>query len=91
VIACQICFAGSDAVVRASMNAGIGVLLVVTAVVLACFARFFLILARRSRESAHLVEERGLGSGPRRPASMDERSLVEPALIERALRERVAR
>ena len=38
------------------MNAGILVLLGVTAVVLACFLRFFVALARRSREAAHLVE-----------------------------------
>ena len=37
------------------MNAGILVLLGVTAVVLACFLRFFVALARRSREAAHLV------------------------------------
>jgi hypothetical protein len=38
------------------MNAGILVLLCVTAAVLACFLRFFLALARRSRKAAHLVE-----------------------------------
>ncbi len=41
---------------RESMNAGILVLLGVTAVVLACFLRFFVALARRSREAAHLVD-----------------------------------
>lgn len=38
------------------MNAGILVLLGVTAVVLACFLRFFVALARRSRDAAHLVD-----------------------------------
>ena len=41
---------------RESLNAGIGVLLGVTVVVLGCFARFFLKLARRSRAAAHLVD-----------------------------------
>ena len=40
---------------RESLNAGIGVLMGVTAIVLACFARFFVTLARRSRLAAHLV------------------------------------
>ena len=56
-MACPVCFGGEDTVVRESLNAGIGVLLGVTAVVLGLFARFFLQLARRSRESAHLVPE----------------------------------
>jgi hypothetical protein len=38
------------------MNIGIFVLLAVTVAVLASFARFFVTLARRSREAAHLVE-----------------------------------
>lgn len=38
------------------MNIGILVLLGVTTGVLACFARFFVVLARRARESAHLVQ-----------------------------------
>jgi hypothetical protein len=57
-MACPVCFGGDDAAVRESLNAGIGVLLGVTFVVLGLFARFFLRLARRSRESAHLVQER---------------------------------
>lgn len=57
-MACPVCFGGDDLMVRESLNAGIGVLLGVTGVVLGCFARFFLSLARRSRESAHLVEEK---------------------------------
>ena len=57
-MACPVCFGGEDIAVRESMNAGIGVLLAITAVVLGVFARFFINLARRSRESAHLVEIR---------------------------------
>ena len=59
-MACPVCFGGDDAIVRESLNAGIGVLLGVTAVVLGLFARFFVRLAQRSRDHAHLVEERGL-------------------------------
>ncbi len=54
-MSCPVCFTGDDPVVRESLNAGIGVLLGVTGIVLASFARFFLTLARRSREAAHLV------------------------------------
>ena len=54
-MACPVCFGGEDIAVRESMNAGIGVPLGITAVVLGVFARFFVNLARRSRESAHLV------------------------------------
>ena len=54
-MSCPVCFGGDDPVVRESLNAGIGVLLGVTAIVLGSFARFFLSLARRSREAAHLV------------------------------------
>jgi hypothetical protein len=39
---------------RESLNAGIGVLMGVTAIVLAGFARFILLLARRSREHARV-------------------------------------
>ena len=55
-MSCPVCFGGEDALVRESLNTGIGVLMGVTAVVLACFARFFLTLARRSRAAAHLIE-----------------------------------
>lgn len=61
-MACPVCFGGDDAFVRESLNAGIGVLLGVTFVVLGLFARFFVLLARRSREHAHLVEERGFAA-----------------------------
>lgn len=54
-MACPVCFGGEDPAMRESLNAGIGVLLGVTAVVLGCFARFFVTLARRSRDAAHLV------------------------------------
>ena len=56
---CPVCFTGADTVTRETLNAGIGVLLGVTVVVLALFARFFLKLARRSRAAAHLVGHEG--------------------------------
>jgi hypothetical protein len=55
-MACPVCFGGDDVAVRESLNAGIGVLLGVTAIVLAAFARFIIRLARRSEEYAHRVE-----------------------------------
>ena len=55
---CPVCFGGEDPVVRDSLTAGISVLLGVTLVVLGGCARFFLTLARRSRQAAHLVEDR---------------------------------
>ena len=51
-MACPVCFGGEDTVMRESLNAGIGVLMGVTAIVLAGFARFIVMLARRSREHA---------------------------------------
>jgi hypothetical protein len=65
-MACPVCFGGEDEIVRESLNLGIGVLLGVTAIVLGAFGRFFLVLARRSRESAHLVDHAPRGA--RRPA-----------------------
>lgn len=64
-MACPVCFGGDDLVVRESLNAGIGVLLGVTALVLAAFLKFFIGLARRSREHAHLVAhtDEGYGTG----------------------------
>ena len=53
---CPVCFTGGDPVTRETLNAGIGVLLGVTVVVLGLFARFFVKLARRSRAAAHLVD-----------------------------------
>ena len=55
-MACPVCFGGDDLAIRESLNAGIGVLLGVTAIVLAGFARFIVKLARRAREHAHLIE-----------------------------------
>ena len=57
-MACPVCFGAADATVRESMNLGIFVLLGVTVGVLGAFARFFVNLARRSRNAAHLAEER---------------------------------
>ena len=54
-MACPVCFGGADTAMRESLNAGIGVLMGVTAIVLAGFVRLFFTLARRSRESAHLI------------------------------------
>ena len=54
-MACPVCFGGEDTVMRESLNAGIGVLMGVTALVLAGFARFIIVLARRAREA----EKRG--------------------------------
>lgn len=61
---CPVCFSGADPVARETLNAGIGVLLGVTAIVLALFARFFIKLARRSRAAAHLVDH-----APGRPSA----------------------
>jgi hypothetical protein len=49
-MACPVCFGGEDTVARESLNAGIGVLMGVTTIVLAAFARFIVVLARRARE-----------------------------------------
>jgi hypothetical protein len=51
-MACPVCFGGEDTVMRESLNAGIGVLMGVTSIVLAAFARFIVVLARRSRVHA---------------------------------------
>jgi hypothetical protein len=65
-MACPVCFAGEDAAVRESLNLGIGVLLAVTFVVLGFVARFIVVLGRRSRDAAHLVDH-----APSRPARLD--------------------
>jgi hypothetical protein len=52
LLACPVCYAPTDVVVRESLNLGIFVLLGVTGVVLACVARFIVSVARRSREAA---------------------------------------
>ena len=65
---CPVCFTGADPVARETLNAGIGVLLGVTVIVLTLFARFFITLARRSRASAHLVDHQGTAESDRRAA-----------------------
>ena len=55
-MACPVCFSGDDPAMRESLIAGMSVLLGVTVVVLGCFARFFVSLARRAREAA-ITEE----------------------------------
>ena len=47
-MSCPVCFGGDDPAVRESLNAGIGVLLGVTGIVLGCFAGFFVKLVRRA-------------------------------------------
>ena len=64
---CPVCFTGGDTVTRETLNAGIGVLLGVTVVVLGLFARFFLKLARRSRAAAHLVDHQAAKTTDNRP------------------------
>ncbi len=56
-MACPVCFGGEDTLMRESLNTGIGVLMGVTAVVLAFFARFIFKLVKRSREAvgSHLL------------------------------------
>src|SRR4030095_10188661 len=63
IVVCAVCFRGGDPIFRDSLNAGIGVLLGVTAVVLVCFALFFIRLARRSRAAAHVVGRQPLLDG----------------------------
>jgi hypothetical protein len=53
-MACPVCFGGEDTLMRESLNTGIGVLMGVTAIVLAFFARFVVSLARRSQLAAAL-------------------------------------
>ena len=53
IVLCSVCFSGVDPLMRESLNAGILVLLGVTAVVLGGVAAFFVTLARRAR-AAHL-------------------------------------
>ena len=44
--------ADAAAGMRESLNAGIGVLMGVTTIVLGCFARFFVVLAKRAKAAA---------------------------------------
>ena len=55
IVLCSVCFQGLDPLMRQSLNAGIVVLLGVTALVLGCFGAFFVTLARRAR-AAHLAD-----------------------------------
>ena len=48
-MACPVCFGGEDALMRESLNTGIGVLMGVTAIVLAFFARFIFKLVKRAQ------------------------------------------
>ena len=58
-MACPVCFGGEDTVMRESLNAGIGVLMGVTTIVLAGFARFIVVLARRAREATSVAAQAG--------------------------------
>lgn len=60
-MSCPVCFGGDDPGMRESLNAGIGVLMGVTTIVLGCFARFFVVLAKRSKAFAD-------AAGPKGPA-----------------------
>ena len=55
-MACPVCFMPADEAARTSLNLGIFVLLGVTGIVLAAFARFIISIARRAR-AVPLVEE----------------------------------
>jgi hypothetical protein len=59
-MACTVCFGAVEPLIQESMNAGILVLLGVTVVVLGCFARFFVALARRSRAAGPLGDDDSL-------------------------------
>jgi hypothetical protein len=53
-MACPVCFGGEDTLMRESLNTGIGVLMGVTVIVLAGFARFVVTLVRRAQLAAPL-------------------------------------
>ncbi|MBI4886370.1 MAG: hypothetical protein HY824_04715 [Acidobacteria bacterium] len=69
-MACPVCFSPLEPSVRESMNAGILVLLGVTAGVLACFVRFFVALARRARaaDAMDVATHRAPSLAPSEPA-----------------------
>lgn len=73
-MACPVCFGGDDLAVRESLNAGIGILLAVTAVVLGAFLRFFVGLARRAR--AYAETENGVGSHLKETPAHSEQSVL---------------
>ncbi len=60
-MACPVCYSAADPVVRDSLNAGIGVLLVVTGVVLAGFGGFIASLMRRARTAPAPIGARDAG------------------------------
>jgi hypothetical protein len=60
ILLCAVCFQGGDPLMRNGLNAGILVLMAVTAAVLGGFAYFFVLLARRSRAAARDWEGDGL-------------------------------
>jgi hypothetical protein len=66
---CPVCFSGGDPATRETLNAGIGVLLGVTLVVLGLFGRFFVKLAQRSRAAAHLVDHHVANAPDKREAA----------------------
>jgi hypothetical protein len=49
-MACPVCFGGEDTLMRESLNTGIGVLMGITAIVLAFFARFIFQIVKRSEK-----------------------------------------
>ncbi len=55
-MSCPVCYSAADPLVRGSLNAGILVLLGVTAGVLACLGRFMFVLARRAALADQEVE-----------------------------------
>jgi hypothetical protein len=57
IVLCAVCFNGAEPVMRDSLNAGILVLLGVTAVVLAAFAAFFVRLARAARRVPEMTAD----------------------------------
>ena len=57
-MACPVCYTAADPAITESLNAGIFVLLGVTALVLGGVARFIVSLARRARVAV-IVEPRG--------------------------------
>jgi hypothetical protein len=69
IVMCASCFQGLDPLMRDSLNAGILVLLGVTAAVLGCVALFFVHLARRARAASALPDARegGVSTPPVRP------------------------
>jgi hypothetical protein len=73
-MSCPVCFGGGDPMVRESLNAGIGVLMGVTGVVLACFGRFIVVLKQRAR-FADQVEFAGTNQ-PAQPAAENQAGVV---------------